>query len=453
MQKILFRLLIFNITFAVVPCFADNDNLLRQLTGGVKVEADGTVRAATNEELQAAGQWLTSVMQPLPPGLAKDNTPADKNSASVLRKISLKKLDAAVRTVVEEKGEFSDAVRYLGGLTSIQYIVAVPDENDIILAGPAEGWTTDNNGNVIGKESRMPVLSLEDFLVLFRLWNGSEKQKIVACSFDLTQEAETKINQIHRDFTGISADNADAFAVALEQAHGNLQITLTGVAATSRLAKILVAADFKMKQYALGLEPAPVRTLPSYASLITDKSPEIPTRFYLTAEYAQVLHDSAKLTWQLGETPRCQPKVKVLTEYDYQRGRITPPLSKASVRPDRAAMNWSSKFETQYDAIAKKQPVFNVLKDNMHLALAAALIHQEQLLRKANCPLPMLSGSSTADRKLRSLNYPKPLSVPSRSAVTKNGYATVVVCGGIEINPVAALQKSRLESKIDKDRS
>ncbi|MDR3183176.1 MAG: hypothetical protein LBT89_09720, partial [Planctomycetaceae bacterium] len=76
-------------------------------------------------------------------------------------------------------------------------------------------------------------------------------------------------------------------------------------------------------------------------------------------------------------------------------------------------------------------------------------IHQERLLQKANCSLPMFLDET----KLRPLTYPKPVSVPSRTAVSQNGLATVVVCGGIEINPFPVLQKVRLESKMDKDRN
>ena len=31
-------------------------------------------------------------------------------------------------------------MRHLAGLHRIQYVIAVPEEHDILLAGPAEGW-------------------------------------------------------------------------------------------------------------------------------------------------------------------------------------------------------------------------------------------------------------------------------------------------------------------------
>jgi hypothetical protein len=426
-----FFVIIAAVSVSAVVCSADSDSL-RTLVGGVEVQPDGCIRSAPAEDIKAAGQWLTSIMQPVEPDLA---------AMSPLRKISLKKLDAEMQSVVAAKGGFADSVRYLAGLASIQYLIAVPEANDILLVGPGEGWITDGAGNVIGQNSKLPVLSLENFLTLFRSWNGTAKQDVVSCSFDLTPEAENKIAQLDREYTGVDEKNAKAFADALENSYSYQQIHITGIDATSRLAKILVAADFRMKQYALGLETPPVRTVPSYAGLITGKPQAAPTKFYLVAEYDEVQYDSKKLTWQLGNV-----KVKVLTEYDYlQRQHGTA----ANTKPDRAAANWCSKLEANFESLAKKEPVFNELKNGMLLALAAALIRSENLLQKANCSLPVFSDAV----RLRPLVYPQPKTVQSQATITKNGYSTVVVCGGIEINPFSVLQKTRLESKMDKDRN
>ena len=40
--------------------------------------------------------------------------------------------------------------RFLGGLQRIEYVLVYPDRQDIVLAGPGEGWMVDEMGTVVG---------------------------------------------------------------------------------------------------------------------------------------------------------------------------------------------------------------------------------------------------------------------------------------------------------------
>ena len=86
-----------------------------------------------------------------------------------LRKISLKALEAACGHYSEHNnGELPDAVKYLGGLQRVQYVLVYPEHNDIVLVGPAEGWKVDPLGNIVGVTTGRPVLQLEDLIVALR---------------------------------------------------------------------------------------------------------------------------------------------------------------------------------------------------------------------------------------------------------------------------------------------
>ena len=50
-------------------------------------------------------------------------------------------------------------VRYMAGLQRIEYVLALPESNDIVLAGPAEGWKIDPLGNVVGATTGRAVLN------------------------------------------------------------------------------------------------------------------------------------------------------------------------------------------------------------------------------------------------------------------------------------------------------
>ena len=107
-------------------------------------------------------------------------------------------------------------------------------------------------------------------------------------------------------------------------------------------------------------------------------------------------------------------------------------------------------MEGNYDALVKSHPVFGELRNNMKLALAAALIHQERLLQKANCTLTILLNE--ADLKL--LDYPIPKSVRYESVRSRSGFLTIVACGGVEVNPLGTLRNNlRLDSRIDSERT
>ena len=57
-------------------------------------------------------------------------------------------------------------------------------------------------------------------------------------------------------------------AANIEQTLGPQQITFSGVPATSHFARVLVAADYRMKRLAMGFEPSPVRGLPSFLQMM-----------------------------------------------------------------------------------------------------------------------------------------------------------------------------------------
>ena len=423
----------FVVCFGITVAFAQNFDDLRSAGNGIDVDADGGVFLLSKEKAEALGKMMANMLEPLPESL---------NKKVAFRKISLKKLDAQVKAIVDQYEVLPDTIRYLGGLTSIEYIVAVPEENDLLLIGPAEGWRVDSAGNVVGNQSGLPVLVFEDFLTILRAWNRTDISRGVVCSIEPTPETVTKLAKLHQQFTSINANNADAYFAALEETYGNCPITITGVPAQSRFARVLVAADFKMKQIALGLEPSQARNIPSYVSLVSGSRPNISPRFWLVPEYAATTHDSKKLIWRLGDL-----KIRVFSNEDYLAPRRNV---RATGGTDRAALNWCSKLEENYDGLAKAQPVFGELRNNMKLALATALIHQENLLQKANCKLMVLLD----DAKLKPLDHPIPKSVTYRSVKSQNGYSTIVACGGIEINSLGMLRNNlQLDNRIDSERS
>jgi len=401
------------------------------VVGGVEIDAGGILRTAPKKTMDEVGKTLAKLLEPLP---------GELNQESSIRKISLKKLDEQMRQILAKAEEFPDTVRYLGGLTAIRYIVVVPEENDILLVGPAEGWRVDPQGYVVGKSSGKPILRLEDLLTVYRAWNGQQRPSVITCSIDPTPEALAKISKLNT-LPPPTANDVDAYAANLEDAYGMNVVSIKGVPEKSRFGKILVAADYKMKRIGLGHEPSLVRALPSYVSMLSGRPKQINPRFWLAPEYSTVSHDSKKLTWELGTV-----KVKALSEDEYIDTRSGSRQSTGNL--DKTAIAWCDKMTTQYNALSKVDPVFAELKNCMELAILVALIQREGLLDAANCKLPAFADETI----LKMLNYPTPQFVQSKSIIARNGRSFVVACGGVEINPFGAVDKATLNSAVDKQR-
>lgn len=403
------------------------------VVGGVEVNAEGILAKAPKKTMDEVGKTLARLLEPIPGDLGQE---------APIRKISLKKLDASMNEVVRAGKEFPDTIRYLGGLTAIRYIVVVPEENDILLVGPSEAWKVDSTGNVVGKTSGRPVLRLEDLITIFRTWHGNERPSVITCSIDPTPEALAKATQVQRQFSGAPPREAEAFRTAMEDAYGMNVVTIQGVPENSRFAKILVAADYKMKRIGLGQEPSMVRGLPSYTSLISGSQWQTNPRFWLAPEYGTITHDSKKLIWQLSEV-----KVKALTEDEYIDTRTS--TRQSSGRTDKAAVAWCNKMNANYTALSKVDPVFGDLKNCMELAIAVALIEREGLMQKAGCKLPTM----TDEAAMKPLALPAPKYVPSRGTIVKSGRSVVIATGGVEVNPFKTLEGAKLDTKIDAQRT
>ena len=96
---------------------------------------------------------------------ARAALPQDICRKSPLRKISINRLEAALENAIANNRQSTDAIRYLAGMTRLEYVFYYPETKDIVLAGPAEGWMKDASGRVVGLESGQPCLELQDLIV------------------------------------------------------------------------------------------------------------------------------------------------------------------------------------------------------------------------------------------------------------------------------------------------
>ncbi len=135
--------------------------------------------------------------------LAGKSLPGDLNQRSPLRKVSLVELEAACESYARDKTHVSSEMQYLAGLQRIDYVFVYPDEKDIVIAGPADGYVVDGAGRAIGVTTGRPALRLDDLIVALRaLERGGGT---IRCSIDPTQANLAKLSAYIADTSGAAA--------------------------------------------------------------------------------------------------------------------------------------------------------------------------------------------------------------------------------------------------------
>ncbi len=107
--------------------------LIGQPIAGIDVDATGVLRVKQFDP-RLAQQRLAA---------ARAHGDANVMRPSELRKISLNRLEAAISEQLAAGQGISDEMKALAGLTSVQYVFFYPETNDIVIAGPAEGFFAD----------------------------------------------------------------------------------------------------------------------------------------------------------------------------------------------------------------------------------------------------------------------------------------------------------------------
>lgn len=393
--------------------------------GGVKIDGDGVLRNATVAETKELREHREALLKNLPGDMAHGG----------MRRISLNRLQAAIKERAEKglSPVVTDEMELLGGMTRIQYVFAVPEENDIVLVGPAEKPVIDAQGNVVGAETGAPLLQLDHLLVALRTASATASQPIT-CSIDPTAEGMKRFQQ----YMGQVRGNHNNLVADVEAALGPQNVTIKGVSLDSELARTMVAADYRLKRIAMGHESAGVPEIHSYVEMMTSAGAATP-RWWLAPKYDAVVRDADGMSWQLKG-----PGVQVMTEDSIftaegqaqRQGRANP-----------MAQRFADQMTKNYEQLSRKHPIFGELRSIMDMAVVAAMITKENLAEKAHCDLSLLMD----EKALPTSDYEDvPQQVETKASVlAKRGQTFVTASGGIEINSWKVLDEDETEGKID----
>ena len=396
--------------------FDDGDNTFlrfRTVVGGVSINPNGV--------LTESHEFSAELRQQLMNGLNAAHS--DINQQSNMRVISLRGLEEAMSEIAKSGKPFPAEIQFMAGLQRIEFVMLAPEGDDILVAGYGEGWKVDNDGNVVGVSTGMPVIHLQDFLVAMRNVKEARVGQGISVSIDPTEAGIRKLNQLYQT-TRVTPDMQGV----IEQTVGPQQITLTGVPKNSRFSQVLVAADYKMKRLSMGLEDSPVKNLPSVIEMARRKNANFKgssPRFWMECNYQPVATNNDNTVFQI----RGQG-VKALTEDSFfnKDGQSVRRKGKTN----KFAKQWADQMTKRYDELSKEEPIFRDLRNIMDLSVVAALISRENLLERASLEIPAIQ-SKESYVSVPAVNVPK--SVPSQCGFVKFRNSWVVsVSGGVQVD-------------------
>jgi len=395
-------------------------NYVANIVGGVSIDPTGMLTSAVRSDK----------LRELRVELIPD---AMKHMAG-LRMISLRRLEAEIKRCAAENKPLPEAVSLLAGLQGVRYVLFYPEQNDIVVAGPAEGWVLDPRGYFVGVKSGRPVMLLDDLLVAVRA--ALRSPSVLSCSINPTAEGVRRVEAAMKQMKpGVDARTA---AATIEEQLGPQRISINGVPDSSHFARVMVAADYRMKRISMGLEQAPVRGLPSYTEMAKPGvASNMSPRWWLEPDYQPLLRDENALAWELRGTA-----VRCMTENDFFDANG---VARPSGRSDPVTQRWADLMTGRYQDLAQADPVFAQLQNCMDLAVVSSLIAKRRSVIDASQQFPILTGN---DGGLSTIKLDAPKQVAPAASLAKKGKKTMIAAGGVQVNPWVLLDKAQTNAEL-----
>lgn len=401
-------------------------------TFGVAVDADGVLSLKSFAD--PSGRLMARRLAAVKARLADDVM-----APSMMRKISLVKLERAIRKKIAA-GELPDEVmRHLAGLLRVQYVFFYPEERDIVIAGQAEGWLADLSGRKVGVTTRWPVLLLEDLIVALRAYGpGSPKDQFIGCTISPDRNGLARLSEFQRTIprtvpTSQRAAAANRIATGSRQSLGQSQISVFGVSNKTHFAQVLIEADYRMKLIGIGLEPPPVK-MHTFIGALKGAQHQTLQRWWFTPNY-----DCVKVTDDRSAMELVGQGVQLLGE-DKLIG-ADGSLAAKGIKPNKASELFTLAFTKKYPDISARIPVYAQMRTMIDLVVAAAFIRQEDFYGRADWSLGLFGN----EEALPVETFPEAQNVACAvNVVWKGNRLFVLASGGVSIRPILALREDRL---------
>ncbi|MEO1530434.1 MAG: DUF1598 domain-containing protein [Planctomycetota bacterium] len=359
------------------------------------------------------------------------------------RKVSLIRLEAALNQRIREGKAPDESMLVLAGLTRIESAFCFPDENDIVVSGPAEPWVNDFGGVPRGIHSGRPVLRLEDLVVALRAYRHNDDRAFVGCTISPRAEGLACFRQFQRRIPkAVSMNQREqlrrAVASGSIEALGPADVAVLGISPQTHFARVMIEADYRMKRMAIGTEKPPVE-ITSYAEALRTVSQGTLERWWLTPAYDGVLRTPDAMAMRLsGQGVGLRTEMKQVSE----RGELID-----GGKPNRAATTFANSFTKQYEALSKHATIYAQLRQLCDLLIIAAFMKRHGWFEETGWQADLFGDESTYS--IESYSMPKQAS-PAVHSFWKQNRMFVPVGGGVSIEAGKAIDQATLDSKIER---
>jgi hypothetical protein len=302
--------------------------------------------------------------------LAEQTLSADVNQFSECRKVSLVELERQLASALEKDEPLSDELKCLAGLQRVDYLFVDPERNDLIIAGPAEGFAPDQAGRLRGLKTGRPVLLLDDLFVALR----SSSAREVGCSIDPAPANLSALQQfVAQNSTPASPAVIEGRYKRMAAILGLHEVRVLGVPPDSHFARTLVEADYRMKRIGLGLENPGVKGLRSHLSMLGGGGNSI-QRWWFVPLYEGLYRSEDGLAYEL-----VGQRVQLLSQEELTNA-TGDRFAAATTRLTTQA--FAKQFTEKYADLADESPVFAELQNLIDWSVLVALIDRERLAER-----------------------------------------------------------------------
>jgi hypothetical protein len=326
----------------------------------------------------------------------------------------------------------------------VQYVFVYPEQGEIVLAGPADAWEKDAQGRTIGRTSRRPVLQLDDLVVALRAcFAESENHGLFGCGI---YPRPARLQQV-QEFLAASAargpldpSQRDRWLAELRDQLGAQDIEVFGIPAGSRIAHVMIEADYRMKLIGIGLEPAAVPGIPSYFDLLGNPDRERLTRGLDTLRWWFALkYDAVFTTTEFDAFELRGQRVQVLSENELLTAtghRVHTGWS------DPVNEQFAHNFTEQFTALADRDTNFADLANVFDLAVVGALLRGHALPQRAGWAMDCFLDPD----EYLAVQFPAPAAVETvlNHRVYRGRHILAAISGGVHVNPWKVAGKDRV---------
>ncbi|MBL8812940.1 MAG: DUF1598 domain-containing protein [Planctomycetaceae bacterium] len=405
-----------------------------QFPGGILIHPDGLIDRAMIAPLTSSSN-LKQMQE-----RARKNLPRDLMSVSPIRKVSLRRLEQRVAELLTANQLLPEDVLYLAGLTRIEAIYIDRENNDVILAGPAEGFARSKGGRILGVQTGRPVLCLEDLLIALRDEDIVEK---AGCSID-PEPARLRDSQawLQQNSSPATADVAKARLEHMIEILGRWNVTTYGAPEDSRIACTMVEADYLMKRIAIGVEKVGVRGLKTSFAL-TETGDNMMRRWWFVPDYTAITRNEESTAWTLAG-----PRLKLMAQEEVmdKNGNVQDIDLK-----QKSSEGYAASFNEHLEQLTEKVAAFADLQNIFDMLLAASIIRRSRESELIQWEAATLLDSESLPTPV----YRVPRETPSMLNI-KMGRGSVVLgvfTGGVTFRAGRMLDDAGLPGGEDKDAS